>query len=117
MQKKLVYHYLAFYAKEKSDLALLMVNTLAKDFGDGNPLVRGLALRTMTMLQIPYLLEHILPRLKQGLLDVSPYVRKTAVIGCLKLMPIAHDSVVTPPIIERINALIDDPDPQVSSNA
>ena len=98
-------------------MALLMVNTLSKDFGDGNPLVRGLALRTMTALQIPYLLEHILPRLKQGLLDVSPYVRKTAAIGCAKLLPIARDHVVTPPILERLHALIDDPDPLVSSNA
>jgi vesicle coat complex subunit len=117
VQKKLVYHYLAYYAKYKSDLALLMVNTLSKDFGDRNPLVRGLALRTMTALQIPYLLEHILPRLKQGLLDVSPYVRKTAALGCLKLVPIARDSIVTPPIIERLHVLIDDTDPQVSSNA
>jgi AP-4 complex subunit beta-1 len=117
VQKKLVYHYLSYYAKDKSDMALLMVNTLSKDFGDGNPLVRGLALRTMTSLQIPYLLEHILPRLKQGLLDVSPYVKKTAALGCAKLLPIARDQVATPPIIERLHVLIDDVDPQVSSNA
>lgn len=98
-------------------MALLMVNTLAKDFGDGNPMVRGLALRTMTSLQIPYLLEHILPRLKQGLLDVNAYVRKTAALGCAKLLPIARDQIVTPPILERLHLLIDDLDPQVSSNA
>ena len=113
----MVYHYLSYYAKEKSDLALLMVNTLAKDFGDGNPMVRGLALRTMTSLQIPYLLEHILPRLKQGLLDVNAYVRKTAALGCAKLLPIAREHIVTPPILERLHILIDDLDPQVSSNA
>lgn len=117
MQKKLVYHYLSYYAKEKQDLALLMVNTLAKDFGDGNPMVRGLALRTMTSLHIPYLLEHILPRLKQGLLDVNPYVRKTAALGCAKLLPIARDQIATPPILERLHILIEDVDPQVSSNA
>lgn len=117
MQKKLVYHYLSYYAKEKSDLALLMVNTLAKDFGDGNPMARGLALRTMTSLQIPYLLEHILPRLKQGLMDVNAYVRKTAALGCAKLLPIASEQIVTPPILERLHILIDDLDPQVSSNA
>lgn len=94
-----------------------MVNTLAKDFGDGNPMVRGLALRTMTSLHIPYLLEHILPKLKEGLLDVNPYVRKTAALGCSKLLPIARDQIATPPILERLHLLIEDADPQVSSNA
>ena len=51
MQKKLVYLYLCNYAESHSELTLLTVNTLQKDCRDGNPMIRGLALRAMCNLR------------------------------------------------------------------
>ncbi len=47
VQKKLVYLYLGNYSKSNSEVALLTVNTLQKDCRDRNPMIRGLALRSM----------------------------------------------------------------------
>ncbi|KAG8430594.1 hypothetical protein GDO86_020337 [Hymenochirus boettgeri] len=51
VQKKLVYLYMCSYAPHKPDLALLAINTLCKDCSDPNPMVRGLALRSMCNLR------------------------------------------------------------------
>lgn len=51
VQKKLVYLYLGNYSQSNSDLALLTINTLQKDCKDRNPMVRGLALRSMCSLR------------------------------------------------------------------
>lgn len=51
VQKKLVYLYLCNYAESNSELALLTVNTLQKDCRDSNPVIRGLALRSMCNLR------------------------------------------------------------------
>ena len=51
VQKKLVYLYLTTYAKSNPEVALLTVNTLQKDCKDRNPMVRGLALRSMFSLR------------------------------------------------------------------
>ncbi|XP_069797620.1 AP-4 complex subunit beta-1 isoform X2 [Narcine bancroftii] len=52
VQKKLVYLYMCTYASLKPDLALLAINTLQKDSTDPNPMVRGLALRSMCSLRM-----------------------------------------------------------------
>ena len=51
VQKKLVYLYLSNYAQTNSEVALLTVNTMHKDCQDRNPVVRGLALRSMCSLR------------------------------------------------------------------
>jgi len=51
VQKKLVYLYLCNYAEEHADLAILAINTLLKDCNDDNPMVRGLALRSLSALK------------------------------------------------------------------
>ena len=48
--KKMVYLYLCSYAVEKSELAVLSVNTLTTDCRDTDPMVRGLALRSYAAL-------------------------------------------------------------------
>ena len=42
-----MYHYICSYAHSHSDLAVLTINTLTKDAGDQNPVIRGLALRSL----------------------------------------------------------------------
>jgi hypothetical protein len=43
--------------------------------------------------RIPSLIEHILVPLKSGLVDVSPYVRKTAAAGCAKVFHFSPESI------------------------
>lgn len=49
--KKMVYLYLSTYAEQKQELALLTINTLQKDCRDDDPMVRGLALRSLCSLR------------------------------------------------------------------
>lgn len=48
-------------------------------------MVRGLALRSICSLKLESMLEYMEQPLKKCLTDVSPYVRKTAVLGILKV--------------------------------
>eukprot|EP00850_Spirogloea_muscicola_P026316 SM006664S20382 [mRNA] locus=s6664:3:757:- [translate_table: standard] len=54
--KKLVYVYLAHYAERRPDEALLAVNTLQRDLGDANPLLRALSLRALAGIRVRALL-------------------------------------------------------------
>eukprot|EP00003_Mantamonas_plastica_P008438 TRINITY_DN1738_c0_g1_i1.p1 TRINITY_DN1738_c0_g1~~TRINITY_DN1738_c0_g1_i1.p1 ORF type:complete len:160 (-),score=11.96 TRINITY_DN1738_c0_g1_i1:275-754(-) len=49
--KKLIYLYLVNYASSNAEMAIMAVNTLCKDCNDDNPMVRGLALRTLSSLR------------------------------------------------------------------
>lgn len=47
--------------------------------------MRGLALRSLTSLRLESILEYVEAPLKKSLTDVSAYVRKTGVMGILKV--------------------------------
>ena len=81
----MVYQYITHYAHQNQDVAILTINTLSNDCRDESPLVRGLALRSLSSLRIPKLVEHLLPLIREGLNDPSHYVRKTAVLSVVKL--------------------------------
>lgn len=50
-----------------------------------DPMVRGLALRSLCGLRLESILEYVQQPLQKSLSDVSPYVRKTGVMGILKV--------------------------------
>ena len=83
--KKMVYHYLCTYAHEKPDMAIMCINTLQRDCSNEDPMVRGLALRSLCSLRLPSIIEYISTPLKDALKDHNSYVRKTGVMGILKL--------------------------------
>ena len=64
VQKKMVYLYLCNHAETNPELSILAINTLQKDCEDDSPLVRGLALRSISSLRIPAVVEHVVPILK-----------------------------------------------------
>ena len=83
--KKLVYLYIINYAKTQPDLAVLAVNTFRKDSREKvNPLIRGLAVRTLGCIGIEAVLDYLVDPLKESMSDEDPYVRKTAVLTLLK---------------------------------
>ena len=85
VEKKMVYFYLSSQAEESPELALMAVNTLQKDCGDPSPVIRGVALRALSSLNVPEVVEYLAPLLRNGFNDRSGYVRKTAVIAAAKL--------------------------------
>ncbi|XP_065834378.1 uncharacterized protein [Oscarella lobularis] len=104
------------YAESHSDLALLAVNTLQKDSSDQDPAIRGLALRTMCSLRLASLVEYMQRPLMKGLEDRSGYVRKTAVMGCLKLFHLTPGIIQELNLVDRLYAMLRDSDPQVVCN-
>eukprot|EP00053_Salpingoeca_punica_P012973 m.116554 g.116554 ORF g.116554 m.116554 type:complete len:782 (+) comp16080_c1_seq1:112-2457(+) len=117
VQRKLVYLFMCNYAESHSDVALLAVNTLQKNCRDANPMVRGLALRTMCSLRVSNLLEYIIQPLKDGLADKNSYVRQNAVLGCAKMYYTSHALLDDDTIIPTLQSMVFDRDPTVSANA
>lgn len=57
--KKMLYHYITYHAHLHPDLSLLAINTLLKDGRDEDPTIRGLALRSLSSLRVPNLIEYL----------------------------------------------------------
>ncbi|KAM8830339.1 AP-4 complex subunit beta-1 isoform 1-T1 [Synchiropus picturatus] len=94
VQKKLVYVFLCSYATLNPELSLLVINTLRKDCQDANPMIRSLALRNMTNLRLPSLVEYVQQPLTAGLKDRAACVRRVAVLGWAKLYKLQPDSEI-----------------------
>ncbi len=113
----MVYQYLCGYAQAKPDIAILCINTLQKDCRDHDPMVRGLALRSLCSLRLPNIPEYAMPSLRNCLRDPSAYVRKTAVMGCAKIAAYQPSAVKDTDLIDQLYNMIADKDPQVIVNA
>ncbi|XP_024067140.1 AP-4 complex subunit beta-1 isoform X2 [Terrapene carolina triunguis] len=116
VQKKLVYLYMCTYASLQPDLALLAINTLCKDCSDPNPMVRGLALRSMCSLRMPGIQEYIQQPVLNGLRDKASYVRRVAVLGCAKMQKLQGDTEVDGVLVNELYSLLRDQDPIVVVN-
>ncbi|OQR96077.1 AP-1 complex subunit beta [Achlya hypogyna] len=128
--KKMVYYYLTNYANKNSDLAIMCINTLLNDWllqliltviltlatRNEDPLVRGLALRSLCSLRLDSILEYIHEPLQHSLTDTSAYVRKTGVIGILKVFSLNKDLIKDSDMVDTLYNMIRDRDPQVVSN-
>jgi len=116
VQKKMVYLYLQNYAETNSELAILTVNQLQKDCRDDDPMIRGLALRSLCSLNLANMVEYLQPAVQKALEDVNGYVRKTAVIGVVKVFHISPSSVQDTDLLPTLKRLIHDSDPHVLAN-
>lgn len=115
--KKMCYLYVGNYAKVNPDLALLTINFLQRDCKDEDPMIRGLALRSLCSLRVANLVEYLVGPLGLGLMDNNSYVRTVAVIGVLKLYHISAPTCIDadfPPTLKHL--MLNDPDPQVVAN-
>jgi AP-1 complex subunit beta-1 len=115
--KKLVYLYIMYYAKAQPDLAILAVNTFVKDAQDSNPLIRALAIRTMSCIRLERVVEYLAPPLRLALSDTDPYVRKTATLAVAKLFDLSPSMAVDGGFLEQLRKLLHDGNAVVMSNA
>ncbi|XP_072034010.1 AP-4 complex subunit beta-1-like [Amphiura filiformis] len=116
VQKKLVYLYMSNYSATKPDLAVLTVNTLCKDCQDSNPMIRGLALKTLCSLRLSGLVEYIEKPLLTGLKDYSAYVRRAAVLGCVKIHQMNPQFIANHGLIDQLYDMLRDSDVIVVTN-
>lgn len=58
--KKMLYLYITHYSALAPELALLTINQLHKDTGDQDPMIRGLALRSLCSLRVSNFVEYVL---------------------------------------------------------
>eukprot|EP01031_Cornospumella_fuschlensis_P030760 gene30760-37165_t len=115
--KKMIYFYLCNYAHSEPEMAIMCINSLRRDCDNENPMVRGLALRSLCSLRLESILEYVEQPLAKGLRDISPYVRKTAVLGVLKIHYLAPQLVQNSGYENTLLQLLhSDPDASVVTN-
>lgn len=112
----MVYLYLTNYAHTHPTLAQMCTNTLQKDCGNDDPMVRGLALRALAGLNLPEMLEYIIEPVRRSLTDGHAYVRKTAVMGCLKVYHLDQPSFEEAGFVDILYDMLRDPDASVVAN-
>jgi AP-4 complex subunit beta-1 len=116
VQKKLIYLYLVGYSTIDPQKTMMAISTLQKDCFDDDPVIRGLALRSLCSVRVQDLTEYVVDPLKKGLADSTPYVRKTAVMGCLKLYITSPETAKSFRVNEQLLNMVRDRDPQVVAN-
>lgn len=79
----------------------MAINTFVKDCGDKDPKVKGLALRSLCSLRFAGSSEYLVPAITKALMDLDGYVRKTAVMGCVKVFYMNPEAVKSKRLIKR----------------
>ncbi|XP_041375514.1 AP-3 complex subunit beta-2-like [Gigantopelta aegis] len=113
--KKLVYVYLTRYAEEQQDLALLSISTFQRALKDPNQLIRASALRVLSSVRVTVIAPIMMLAIKEAVMDMSPYVRKTAAHGIPKLYSL--DPETKDQLMEVIERLLTDKTTLVAGSA
>jgi len=112
--RKMVYIYLARYANHDNscrELALLSINAFQRGLADREPLLRSLALRVLTCMDVPDVLQLQILGLRTCCKDSSPYVRKCAASAVGKLHPRcleAGDGVQADQLVDIVTNLLEE---------
>ncbi len=114
----MIYFYLTTYAEDNADLAIMAVNTFKKDCKHTSSKIRGLALRNLCSFKSSDYVNNVLPVIRELLNDFEPYVKKTAIMGLLKVFYVEPATILQDDaLINILSTLIKDSDPLVSVNA
>jgi AP-2 complex subunit beta-1 len=84
---------------------------------DASPLVRALALRTMSYIHVQEFVDGTVTPLKKLMTDSDAYVRKTAAFCVAKLYDHDKNLVEKSDLIDRLNRMLKDENPTVVSSA
>ena len=94
-----------------------LYDVTVKDCNDRNPLIRALAIRTMSYIPIPIVIENLTEQLRHHLKDRDPYVRKTAAICVAKLYAADARKAERGGFVELLRDLLVDSNATVVANA
>ncbi|KAF9464650.1 adaptin N terminal region-domain-containing protein [Collybia nuda] len=115
--KKMVYLFLINYGRSKSDQIHTVIPNFLQDCNDRNPLIRALAIRTMSYIPIPVVTDALSENLRHCLKDRDPYVRKTAAICVAKLYSADPRRAEKGGFVEMLRDLMLDSNATVVANA
>lgn len=83
-------------------MAFMAIATYLKDLDDRtDPKIRGLALRSLFNMRFEGVEEYLTPALTKGLNDLDPYVKKTAIISCVKLFHVKKRNIDASKYLKR----------------
>ena len=114
--KRLVYIYILQYSSHKEEESIMAVSAMIKDSTHFNPLIRALAIRTMTRIRNEAFAENIVTQMKRCLEDEDPFVRKTAVLGVSKLYSLIPEQVENLNLFDSLIKCLMDVNPLVIAN-
>ncbi|PKY01537.1 Adaptor protein complex beta subunit [Aspergillus campestris IBT 28561] len=114
--KKMCFLFLVNYSRIKPEIALKALPILVNDMEDSNPLVRALALRTISYIHVREFVEATVQPVKRLMGDQDPYVRKTAAFCIAKLYEHDKKMVEASDLIDRLNSMLRDENPTVVSS-
>lgn len=115
--KKMCFLFLVNYSRMKPEIALQALPILTEDMEDTSPLVRALALRTISYIHVKEFVEGTVAPLKKLLTDEDPYVRKTAAFCVAKVYDHDKHLVEKSDLIDRLNRMLKDGNPTVVASA
>ncbi|KAM5535223.1 hypothetical protein V8D89_011159 [Ganoderma adspersum] len=115
--KKMVYLFLVCYGRQKADQLHIVIPHFLQDCNDRNPLVRALAIRTMSYIPTPIVIEALTEQLRHCLKDRDPYVRKTAAVCVAKLYAADPRKAEKGGFVEMLRDLLLDSNATVVANA
>ncbi|KAF2864500.1 Adaptor protein complex beta subunit [Piedraia hortae CBS 480.64] len=115
--KKMCFLFLVNYARNRPDEALRALPILLRDLEDPSPLVRALALRTISYIHVQQFVESTIDPLRRLLRDPDPYVRKTAAFTVAKLYDHDRKKIEPSGLIEQLNSMLRDENPTVVASA
>ncbi|KAL5511824.1 hypothetical protein ACEPAH_5042 [Sanghuangporus vaninii] len=115
--KKMVYLFLVSYGRSKPDQIQLVIPSFLQDCADHNPLIRALAIRTMSYIPLPVVTEALTDPLRHTLKDRDPYVRKTAAICVAKVYMADPRRTERMGFVEMLRDLMLDSNATVVANA
>ncbi|KAH0583923.1 hypothetical protein H2248_009512 [Termitomyces sp. 'cryptogamus'] len=115
--KKMVYLFLVSYGRSKPDQIHIVIPNFLADCSDRNPLIRALAIRTMSYIPIPVVTDSLIEPLRHCLKDRDPYVRKTAAICVAKLYTADPRRAEKGGFVEMLRDLMLDGNATVVANA
>lgn len=108
--KKLVYLYLMHNAKSQPEKVVLYAGTFVRDTLHESPLIRGIALRTMTSLQVPAMVDFAHGVVLRCLAKKEdPYVKRNATVAVLKLHRVSPTIITEAGILHALIELLSDP--------
>ncbi|KAE8351771.1 adaptin N terminal region-domain-containing protein [Aspergillus coremiiformis] len=114
--KKMCFLFLVNYSRMKPEIALKALPILVNDMEDTNPLVRALALRTISYVHVREFVEATVAPIKRLMGDLDPYVRKTSAFCVAKLYEHDKKMVESSDLIDRLNHMLKDENPTVVSS-
>ncbi|CAK9786920.1 vesicle-mediated transport-related protein [Cutaneotrichosporon oleaginosum] len=117
--KKMVYLYLVNYGRSRPEDVAHAIGGFLSDCADRNPLIRGLAIRTMSSIPLPTIIQALVDPLRHALEDQDPYVRKTAAIAVAKLYASDYGkkTIAKENFVAMLRDLLADHNPTVVANA